>query len=208
MLYATEPKLISLLENEYLPCKEEWAKAWCCYISDFGQSITSHVEGLHAKLKSYPQVSTGFDVLNNIKGLTTNKKHQHESCLAWAHAQPCQEHCIAPEFKHLLHSVSPEGLELLHQQLGLAKDPHHDMVCTGSFTKKYGLPCVHTLKSRLYVTHEGVAQIELSEIHGHWHFQRLCGQASPTSCNHFWTPKRGVAPFVYNTPQRGLSHTS
>ena len=33
-------------------------------------SVTSCVEGLHARLKSYLQVSTGylFDVLNNIKG--------------------------------------------------------------------------------------------------------------------------------------------
>ena len=29
-----------------------------------------------------------------------------------------------------------------------------------------------------------------------------------TSCNHFWTPKRGAPSFVYNTPQRGLLRTS
>ena len=171
-LYAMEPKLISLLENKYLPCKEEWAKAWCCYLPDFRQSVTSCVEGLHAKLKSYLQVSTGhlFDILNNIKGLIMNEKHQHESCLAWAHAWPCQEDRLAPEFKHLLYNVSPEGLKLLLQQLKLTKDPHHDTPCTGSFTKKYRLPCVHTLRPRLYATHEGVAQIKLSETHGHWHF--------------------------------------
>ena len=164
-----------------MPCKEEWAEAWCCYIPDFRQSVTSCVEGLHAKLKSYLQVSKGhlFDILNNIKGLITNEMHQHESCLACAHTRPHQEHHLVPEFKHLLHKVSPEGLQLLHQQLRLVKDPHHNTACTGSFTIKYGFPCVHMLKPRLHAVHGGVAQIELSEIHSHWHFQRLCKWASP-----------------------------
>ena len=172
-IYDAQPRLLKYLEDEWLPCREEWANPWCKSIPDFGNSVTSRVEGLHTKLKSYLQVSTGhlYDVLKHIDVLITNECQQFIAELSRCHVRHHYSHKRVAELQDLFYEISPCALELLAQQIKLAKDSTRNQPCTSSFSHKFGIPCAHNLSPRLHTT-EGVLKIQPCEIDGHWHFKR------------------------------------
>ncbi|KAF2278954.1 uncharacterized protein EI97DRAFT_440450 [Westerdykella ornata] len=76
-----------------------------------------------------------------------------------------------PEFQVLHNKVTPIALDLLKEQISLAKnEQQYRPGCTGSFTKKYGLPCCHTLHQRAHRSAQNEINITFEEIHPHWHY--------------------------------------
>ena len=92
--YDAQPRFLKYLEDKWLPCREEWADPWCKSILDLGNLVTSHVEGLHAKLKGYLQVSTGhlYNVLKHINILITNECQQFITGLSKCHVRHHYSH--------------------------------------------------------------------------------------------------------------------
>ncbi|KAF2279067.1 uncharacterized protein EI97DRAFT_499561 [Westerdykella ornata] len=92
-----------------------------------------------------------------------------------------QKRLNLPEFQELHNKVTPVALDLLKEQISLAKGDKYQPGCTGSFTKKYGLPYCHTLHRRAYRSASAEIIITLEEIDPHWHYylQRSSEQILP-----------------------------
>ncbi|KAF2271894.1 uncharacterized protein EI97DRAFT_485706 [Westerdykella ornata] len=92
-----------------------------------------------------------------------------------------QKRLNLPEFQDLHNKVTSVALDLLKEQISLAKGDKYQPGCTGSFTKKYGLLCCHTLYRRAYRSASAEITITLEEIDPHWHYypQRSSEQILP-----------------------------
>ena len=148
-----------------IPFKERLVRAWVDQSTHFGNTATSRVEGIHALLKSYLKRST-FDLfeawkviqlalLNQLSGLKSN--------------QAKQQLRIPLELSGALYGVvrgwiSYEALRKVEEQrkLCMRRDPPLSLTCTGTFSRVYGLPCLHMLD-----TLQGA--LLLNHFHSHWH---------------------------------------
>ncbi|KAL2888806.1 putative Mutator-like element transposase [Ceratocystis lukuohia] len=152
-------------ETWLLPFKEKLVAAWVDKQAHFGNTSTSRVEGIHALLKSYLRRST-YDLFeawkaiqlalcNQLSGLESNQVRQHLRT-------PIElDKAI---YRAVQGCVSYEALRKVEEQRQLQwKDPPPSPTCTGTFTRVYGLPCVHVLAER-----QGEPLL-LQDFHSHWH---------------------------------------
>jgi hypothetical protein len=162
--------------------------AWVDQNAHFGNTATSRVEGIHALLKSYLRRST-FDLFEAWKSIRLALNNQ----LAELRSNQAKQQIRSPlELDKALYRavqgwVSHEALRKVEEQRQLRwKDPPASSTCTGTFTRVYGLPCVHVLRDD--------QPLRLDEFHSHW---RLIRDGAPF---HLQEPQR-IEP---RTTQRAL----
>ena len=163
---------VAYIKDNWLdPYKEKLVKAWVDQHTHFGNVVTSRVEGIHALLKSHLKKSTLdlFEAWRAIKHALLNQLSELQS------NQAKQQIRIPLEFSNELYStirgwVSHEALRKVEEQRKLLQktDPPPSLICTGSFTRSFGLPCLHQLQS----LQEQKQVLLLSHFHSHWHLQR------------------------------------
>ena len=139
-----------------------------CFINMFSHlrsSSTSRVEGNHHVIKSY--VSLGklnlLMVFNRLTHMLTNQKLELNAEME-RQKLIISHHLRDDIFKDLHYKVSLFALEKVYEQLKYLEGEGIDSVCTGIFTKTWGLPCKHTLLE--YVQFQ--KPILLSDIHSQW----------------------------------------
>jgi hypothetical protein len=154
-------------ETWLLPFKQKLVSAWVDQQAHFGNTATSRVEGIHALLKSYLRRST-FDLFEAWKSIRLALNNQ----LAELKANQAKQQIRIPlELDKALYKavqgwVSHEALRKVDGQRQLQwKDPPPSPTCTGTFTRVYGLPCVHVLTTRQ-------EPLLLEDFHSHWHLIR------------------------------------
>jgi hypothetical protein len=141
-------------------------KAWVNQYSHFDNVVTSRVEGIHWLLKSHIKVST-LDLFQAWRSI----KHALLNQLAELRANQAKQRQRTPiELSGVLYGavqgwVSHEALRKVEQQRRLLIDSASFplSVCTASFTRSQGLPCVHKLESLLI---QGQA-LQLEDFHPH-----------------------------------------
>jgi hypothetical protein len=151
------------------PFKERLVKAWVDKCTHFGNIATSRVEGIHSLLKSYLKRST-IDLFDAWKAINLALRNQ----LSDLKSNQAREQIRNPlELSGALYGVvcgwvSYAALRKVEEQrkLLLEKDPPPSPICTGTFTRVYGLPCRHTLEAL-----QGEALL-LDHFHSHWHLRR------------------------------------
>ena len=151
-----------------LPYKEKLVAAWVNQQAYFGNTATSRVKGIHALLKSYLQRST-FDLFEALKSIRLALNNQ----LSELRSNQAKQQIRTPlELDKTLYRdvqgwVSHEALRKVEEQRQLQwKNPPASPRCTGTFTRVYGLPCVHVLTSR-----EGQPLL-LDDFHSYWRLIR------------------------------------
>jgi hypothetical protein len=108
------------------------------------------------KLKGYLQVSTGhlYNVLEQIDIPITNGCQQFSADLSKCHVKHyCSHKCIG-ELQDLFYEISPCALELLAQQIKLAKDPTCNQPCSSSFSHN-SASLVHILSLQGFIQLKG-----------------------------------------------------
>ncbi len=150
-----------------LPFKEKLVYAWVNQSMHFGNTATSRVEGIHALLKSYLRRST-FDLFDTWKAIHLALQNQ----LAELQARQAKQQIRTPlELSGVLYGavrgwVSHEAMRKVEEQRKLLIRMDPLSACTGTFSRTYGLPCLHTLDTLqdepLLLTH----------FHSHWHLKR------------------------------------
>lgn len=167
-------------ETWLLPYKEKLVSAWVDQQAHFGNTATSRVEGIHALLKSYLRRST-FELFEAWKAIWLALNNQ----LSELRSNQAKQQIRTPlELDKALYRavqgwVSHEALRKVEEQRQLQwKDPPPSPICTGTFTRVYGLPCVHILTTR-----QGEPLL-LDDFHSHW---RLIRNGSPV---HLLEPQR------------------
>ena len=156
------------LDTWLLEWKEKLVKAWVDRLPHFGHTITSRIEGSHAKLKNYLATST-LDLKGVYDKVILYWIAQHmdyDTKLALARSRTPHQ-CQTAIFSALVGKIHPYTLNKIHEQL--RKLSHLLSQCSGTFRSAQGLPCAHDLHSIL----QQQVHSPLQSIHGHWHFDRL-----------------------------------
>ncbi|KAL2137775.1 hypothetical protein VTI28DRAFT_8314 [Corynascus sepedonium] len=154
-------------ETWLIPYKEKLVSTWVDLQAHFGNTATSRVEGIHALLKSYLRRST-FDLFEAWKAIRLALINQLSELRS---NQAKQQIRIPLELDKALYRgvqgwVSYEELRKVEEQRQLLwKDPPPSPTCTGTFTRVYGLPCVHVLTGRQ-------EPLLLEDFHSHWRLIR------------------------------------
>ncbi|CAG8808909.1 23331_t:CDS:2, partial [Cetraspora pellucida] len=132
-----------------------------------GTTTTSRIEGSHATLKSYLQMSTEdlHHVHTKISLAVTNQRKEFDAMIM-------SEHIRVPVFAtnnsfyaNIKAKVSSFTLKKINKQYQKAKHATAQeplLPCTGTFSKTLGLPCAH------FIQHLGDQSLILNEIHKHW----------------------------------------
>jgi hypothetical protein len=153
------------------PYKEKLVKAWVDQYPHFGNVVTSRVEGIHALLKGYLKRSTLdlFEAWRAIKHALLNQIGELKA------NQATQQIRFPIELSGSLYSgvrgwVSHEALRKVDEQRKLLtrRDPPMSPICSGSFSRSMGLPCVHTLEVLL----DQNSVLRLEHFSSQWHLRR------------------------------------
>ena len=141
--------------------------AWVDQLAHFGNTATSRVEGIHALLKSYLRRST-FDLFEAWKAINLALQNQ----LSELKARQAKQQIRTPlELSGALYGavrgwVSHEAMRKVEEQRKLLIQMDPISTCTRTFSRVYGLPCLHILNAL-----QGEPLL-LSHFHTHWHLQR------------------------------------
>ena len=152
-----------------LPFKEKLVRAWVDQSAHFGNTATLRVEGIHSLLKSYLRRST-FDLFDAWKAIQLALQNQ----LSELQARQAKQQIRTPlELSGTLFGavrgwVSHEAMRKVEEQRKLLArtDPPPSPTCTGTFSRVYGLPCLHMLESL-----QGEVLL-LYHFHSYWHLKR------------------------------------
>lgn len=159
--YRDQTHVITYIENTWLPFKEKFVYAWTNKVVNFGNHVTSRVEGAHSKLKRYLQVSTGDlrGVKDKICLVIDNEFQEIKAQLASEKIRVPHKFQISL-FEQIVSHVSVYALGELLKQYELARSDALP-ACKGNFTSSMGLPCAHNIRQRMQ-------PIQLAEIHPQW----------------------------------------
>ncbi|KAL9564111.1 hypothetical protein ACKAV7_011761 [Fusarium commune] len=161
------------------PYKEKLVKAWVDQHMHFGNAVTSRVEGIHARLKSYLKRSNFdlFDVWRTIKQAVENQLAELQSTQARQQTRKPTQHLGGGLFSALHGWISHEAMKKVEEQRKLLdkEDPLASSVCTGAFTRSYGLPCAHKIKT-LQDRNQG---LQIDDFHRQWYLKRSGTQPRP-----------------------------
>lgn len=153
------------------PYKVKLVKAWVDQHYHFGDTATSRVEGIHALLKSHLQKSTLdlFEAWRAMKQALMNQLSELKSNQARQQMRTPIE-LSGPLYSVVRGWVSHEALRKVEEQRKLIdnKDQPLSPICTKTFKKSHGLPCVHDLMN----LQERNGVLLLEHFHSHWHLQR------------------------------------
>nr|KAJ0223620.1 hypothetical protein LSAT_V11C200088970 [Lactuca sativa] len=166
-IHKEKKDTIEYIKNVWLPWKEKFVNAWTDKYLHFGNRSSSRVEGAHAKLKQYLQVSMGDlrevkekiclavgHEFNEIKiKLSSEKMHVHHDG-------------TMPLFRELHYHVSHFALKEIYKQYGFTKDGSMTP-CIGHYMATMGLPCAHKIKYWQGTT------FPLDLIHPQWRIDTL-----------------------------------
>jgi hypothetical protein len=159
---------VGYIKETWLPYKEKLVSAWVDRRAHFGNTVTSRAEGIHGLLKSYLKISV-LDLFEASKAIRLALNNQ----LSELKSNQAKQQIRTPiELDKALYRavqgwVSHEALREVEKQRKKQwkTDPPPSPTCTGTFTRVYGLPCVHILTRR-------TAPLQLEEFHTHWYLIR------------------------------------
>jgi hypothetical protein len=189
--YATShPTAWNYVNNTWLPHKEKFMACFMDEFPHFDSASTSRVEGNHHVIKSYLRVNT-LHLLTLTKRLGLMLANQRVELNATIEKQ--KQHLVHRfnhhYFKNLIYNVSDFALGKLLGQLKLTeKGGHEEQPCTVRFTKSWGLPCHHYIRSCL----ETETLILLQDIHEQWLLDR--NPLAPPSVTATAPPHEPVSP--------------
>ena len=163
-----------------LPYKEKLVAVWVDQQAHFRNTATSYVEGIHTLLKSYLRRST-FDLFEVWKTIRLALNNQLSKLQSNQTKQQIRTPLTLDKaiYRAVQGWVSHEALRKVEEQRQLQwKEPPPSPICTGTFIRVYGLPCVHVLIARQN------EPLFFEDFHSHW---RLIRDGAPL---HLLEPRR------------------
>lgn len=168
--FADVPTVIRYLSDTWLTHKEKFVMVWTGKCLHRGNTSTFAVEGMHATLKRYLQVSTG-----DLHGVRERMTHMLEHQLEEHRTVEATERLRIPYIYrtnhvyvdligkiivHALHAIARE----LNSRSQTSIDGKALPQCNGMFRATIGLPCMHELAQ--LVSDECIS---FDSVVKHWH---------------------------------------
>jgi hypothetical protein len=187
---------VSYVEKTWLVWKEKLVKFWVDQYLNFGIQVTSPIEGCHAVLKAYLQVSTG-DLKGVFDRLLPFWPAQHQAIeYALAAEQNRVKHYLNRRYFDLVQQlVHDRALQLILYEcakLHKAQEQEQKITwpCKCTITNSHGLPCFHLISERF----KKGGQILLIDIHPFWWYDST--KASTISTTTLLVPKPILEPAI------------
>lgn len=158
---------MNYLASTWLLHKEKFVSAWLDGVRHYGHISSSRVEGAHAVLKRWIEVSTG-----NLLVVHTTIEQACSDQLAAIRQQVAYDRSRADlgygsVFAPTMGKISVHVLKSAHKEYELSRNETLD-VCRGMLTSNFGYPCVH----RFQVLAAGNAVLSISDFDSHWWLQQ------------------------------------
>jgi hypothetical protein len=205
--YGGDSRPIAYLEQTWLPYKDRFVDAWTKQYLHFGNTVTSRIEGAHARLKGYLHVGT-HDLFSAFRAIRQAWENQHQNHAADESSERIRRphELNNPFYDSVARKISKHALMLAQDQrklalvaikawnaLPLAARPSRASIlpeseCTGTFRRVYGIPCKHEIAGR-----ESLGQgLRMDDFHTQWWLQgRLPLPAVPAAI-----PEHGIDPLL------------
>lgn len=166
--YNEFPLIVNYIQDTWLPLKEKFISAWADQYFHLGTTVTSRVEGAHATLKRYLQVSVGnLQLVYEKISLLLENQHNEIKEMVEKNKTRIPHSQNIPFYSRLVSHISLYALKKIHEQFIKASHATYDNPlepCTGTFTTSMGLPCAHIIQERL----ANNQLLDLNDIHQHW----------------------------------------
>lgn len=157
-------RVFSYLSTIWLRYKERFVLAFTRHVRHFGHVSTSRVEGAHAVLKNWLQVSTG-DMLEVCMKLERGCDEQEHSLSLTSNYQ--RTHNLSannqPLWERINRNISRHAITLARKQYLKSLAPIQEP-CTNTFTPSMGIPCSHRIKAKL----ENALVLNIDDFDVHW----------------------------------------
>jgi hypothetical protein len=169
---AENPEIVSYLEDTWIgPFKKAFCQAWTNLVRHFGCTTTNRSEGSHRGVKrKLPQrrlhIRTVIDIMQaNLE--VSNKEHLDN---VETDRTSVGNYFAKPVLFKVKHRVSIYAIRKLEEHLAFFKENHLSALprCKGSFTRIWGVPCAHTVYTKI----EAVECLEIEDFHPKWHLGR------------------------------------
>lgn len=153
----------------WLPWKEKLVLYWVDQLPCFGIKTTSRLEGLHATMKRYIQVSTS-DLAGVFVRLQLFWKNQTLRLRQTLGQERERRHTVASKhlFDKLYHDVHDTALVLIWEQFKMLSSNSNTSTtrrCTNRFSASMGLPCSHQLHDLQLANQD----LTLEKVHPFWY---------------------------------------
>lgn len=151
----TFPRKVDYLYNIWLfPHKKKFVKCYKDKIRQYGNVVTSQVEGGHTVVKSKLGISTGdlLTVVTNIDSLLRNQHQEYIIALGEAknNTPMILKGTNTTIYRDLTPYVTPFALLRIHEQYRYFADKSQSLPpFTQQFNTTMGLPCVHRIEVSL-----------------------------------------------------------
>jgi len=178
--YSHQKKAVDYINDTWIIHKEKFASPWVDQHMHLGNKTTSRVEGCHAVMKKYIQVSTGNLWTAHGRIIQLNR-HQYDE---WQ-AQNAREkirilHFSKSElYRNVVGKISHFAMKAIKDQENIyldSRSKNSSSECTQVFTSTMGLPCSHKIANILKMKDV----LELFHIHPHWYTERSEGSITST----------------------------
>ncbi|CAG8502740.1 2637_t:CDS:2, partial [Scutellospora calospora] len=170
--YNEKQITIEYLKETWLPFKANFVSCWADRYLHLGNMTTSRVEGAHAMLKMYLQVSMGNLLVVHEK-ITLALENQYQEIKTKASQEMIRiPHALnKPFYAQVVSKVSEFALKKAHEQFLKASNatPENPLrPCSGTFKSSMGLPCSHVIQEFL----DNNKCLQLDDFHQHWWIQQ------------------------------------
>ena len=171
-----DPAICEYLDNEVMPKRRKWCRAWTNSLMHFDNTATSRSEGQNHGLKDQLGSSTGDlrKIVQNSDELCDRQRGNYQILIGEA-KQRTPHNFRKSLYRDLTAFVTPFALREIddhYKRLLDAQDKNTTLPpCTGVFKRTMGLPCAHVIEERLAdATNGGV--LKLTDVHPHWRFKK------------------------------------
>lgn len=164
--YESTSELLTYLRQTWIQYREKFVLAWTKEVMHFGHLVTSRVEGAHAVLKSWLEVSNG-DLNRVCTKLRMCVEHQVRSVRHQISVDGSSKviSLTHPIWSNVNGLISHFALKKTSDQLEKAKRLRAtEPPCTDFIWSTMGLPCAHTLRTLL----DSNRPLLKENFHQHW----------------------------------------
>ena len=184
-----QKKSINYIEETWLVHKEKFVQAYVDKHMHLGSRATSRIEGAHAILKRWLEVSTGdlYIIYGKIKLMLEYQNSEFQKKLTYQKSKIITETNL-PICEKIITKVSHFAATEISKQykIFMSADAENGLgECTDNIRSIMGLPCAHEIK----VIVSKKLKFNINDIHPQWHlfptFLQLAPTSSPMQANDF-----------------------
>jgi hypothetical protein len=184
-------KMRDYFNKEWFPYRTNFVHAWTKQVRNYGHSVDSRIESMHAQMKRHIVFPSRTDFIDLLNALARYTAHQLQEVQAAEYKDAMQNmrKLQVPPLMALGSRVSTYALNIVHEKVTEARASIQNQTqlspCTGDFERVMGLPCTHKCKAALT---EGGAPLVTEDFCFQWRLPVRNGEPLDRQALHILPP--------------------